>query len=283
MNIACIDCSMKINLTLRVTGLRDDGYHYLSSVFIKILSGERVYIKENELSDHDAVEMSGLDIEVQGENIALKALRIARELGANIPALYIKIFKAVRPGSGLGAGSGNAAAVIKFLAENYKLDNALCFEIAKRTGADVPFLLADYDIALVTGIGDVIRPLDLNLKFNYGCENLSLSAGQKNFSIELVRPDWSVSTREAYAAIDANLIKFNKNLDEQEAQREINFICDKLLNGERVGLLPNDFYEFYLADKYSGYRDIFKKFESEDCIAWGLSGSGSAAFGIKNF
>ena len=49
MNIACIDCSMKINLTLRVTGLRDDGYHDLSSVFIKILSGERVDIKENEL------------------------------------------------------------------------------------------------------------------------------------------------------------------------------------------------------------------------------------------
>ena len=195
-----IDCSMKINLTLRVTGLRSDGYHDLSSVFIKILSGEKVYIKENELSDHDAVEMSGLDIEVQGENIALKALRIARELGANIPALYIKIFKAVRPGSGLGAGSGNAAAVIKFLAENYKLDNALCFEIARCTGADVPFLLADYDIALVTGIGDVIRPLDLNLNFNYGC----VSAGQKNFSIELVRPDWSIGTREAYAAIDAN-------------------------------------------------------------------------------
>ena len=278
-----IDCSMKINLTLRVTGLRSDGYHDLSSVFIKILSGEKVYIKENELSDHDAVEMSGLDIEVQGENIALKALRIARELGANIPALYINIFKAVQPGSGLGSGSGNAAAVIKFMAENYKLDKTLCFEIAKQTGADVPFLLADYDIALVTGIGDVIRPLDLNLKFNYGCENLSLIAGQKNFSVELVRPDWSVSTREAYNAIDENLIKLNKNLDEREALREINFICDKLLNGERVGLLPNDFYEFYLAEKYSGYRDIFKKFEEDGCVAWGLSGSGSAAFGIKNF
>ena len=274
-----IDCSMKINLTLRVTGLRDDGYHDLSSVFIKILSGERVYIKENELGKNDVVEMSGLDIEVGGENIALKALRIARELGANIPALYINIFKAVQPGSGLGSGSGNAAAVIKFMAENYKLDKTLCFEIAKRTGADVPFLLADYDIALVTGIGDVIRPLDLNLKFN----NLSVRAGQKNFSVEIVRPDWSVSTREAYAAIDENLIKFNKNLDEREALREINFICGKLLNGECVGLLPNDFYEFYLADKYSGYRDIFKKFEEDGCVAWGLSGSGSAAFGIKNF
>ena len=143
----------------------------------------------------------------------------------------------------------------------------------------MPFLLDDCDIALVTGIGDVIRPLDLNLKFN----NLSLSAGSKNFSVKLVRPEWSVGTREAYAAIDANLIGLNKNLDENEAQREIDFICSKLLNGERVGLLPNDFYEFYLADKYSGYRDIFKKFESEGCAAWGLSGSGSAAFGIKNY
>ena len=285
-----IDCSMKINLTLRLTGKREDGYHDLASLFVKIKSGERVLIRENA---RDVVEMSGLDIDLTGENIALKAVRIARELGADIPALYIKIFKAVQPGSGLGSGSGNAAAVIKWLMQNYNLDKALCLEIARRTGADVPFLFEtsqgreDFNIALVTGIGEVIRPLNLDFKFkfNYDAEDLGQYSPQdlnfKNFSVDIIRPDWSVSTREAYNALDENLIKPNLNLNDSEALSEINLICGKLLNGERVGLLPNDFYEFYLAQKYSGYRDIFNKFEDAGCIAWGLSGSGSAAFGLK--
>jgi len=270
---------MKINLTLRLTGKRPDGYHDLASLFVKIKSGERVLIRENA---RDVVEMSGLDIDLAGENIALKAVRIARELSnADIPALYIKIFKAVKPGSGLGSGSGNAAAVIKWLEQNYKLDKALCLEIARRTGADVPFLFEDFDIALVTGIGEVIRPLNYNFKFNYSQVDSSQDLNFKNFSVEIIRPDWSVNTREAYAALDENLIKPNLNLNESEALSEIDLICGKLLNGERVGLLPNDFYEFYLAEKYSGYRDIFNKFEDNGCIAWGLSGSGSAAFGLK--
>ncbi len=285
-----IDCSMKINLTLRLTGKREDGYHDLASLFVKIKSGERVLIRENA---RDVVEMSGLDIDLTGENIALKAVRIARELGADIPALYIKIFKAVRPGSGLGSGSGNAAAVIKWLMQNYNLDKALCLEIARRTGADVPFLFEtsqgreDFNIALVTGIGEVIRPLNFDLKFNFeasqgrGQVDSSQDLNFKNFSVDIIRPDWSVSTREAYNALDENLIKPNLNLNDSEALSEINLICGKLLNGERVGLLPNDFYEFYLAQKYSGYRDIFNKFEDAGCIAWGLSGSGSAAFGLK--
>ncbi|MBQ9580993.1 MAG: hypothetical protein IJP88_04820 [Synergistaceae bacterium] len=280
-----IDCSMKINLTLRITGKRPDGYHDLASLFVKIKSGERVLIRENA---RDVVEMSGLDVDLTGENIALKAVRIARELSnADIPALYIKIFKAVQPGSGLGSGSGNAAAVIKWLMQNYNLDKALCLEIARRTGADVPFLFEDFDIALVTGIGEVIRPLNFDLKFNFeasqgrGQVDSSQDLNFKNFSVEIIRPDWSVNTREAYAALDENLIKPNLNLNESEALSEIDLICGKLLNGERVGLLPNDFYEFYLAEKYSGYRDIFNKFEDNGCIAWGLSGSGSAAFGLK--
>ena len=134
----------KINLTLRVTNKRPDGYHNLVSTFMKIASGDVLYITESN-SGRDAVTA---DMHLTGENIVAKALRIAREEGFRIPPLNVRIHKSIPPGSGLGAGSGNAAAVLQLFGAE---------RVAAKVGADVPFLASGHNLASVSGIGDRSR------------------------------------------------------------------------------------------------------------------------------
>ncbi len=64
---------------------------------------------ENNKDNEDFIQVPGLNIE--GENIVSRALRLARGAGFEIPPLDVKIIKSLPPGSGLGAGSGNGASI----------------------------------------------------------------------------------------------------------------------------------------------------------------------------
>ena len=136
----------KLNLTLRVVNKRRDGYHNIVSTFMRVNSGDILYISEATAG----VDIVSANINLPGENIVAKALRIAREEGFKVPPLNVKIHKSIPPGSGLGAGSGNAAVVLKWLGAE---------KVAARVGADVPFLCSFLNIALVSGIGEHIEPV----------------------------------------------------------------------------------------------------------------------------
>ena len=75
----------KLNLTLRVTGRREDGYHDLMSVFLRVPSGETLFVTPN--AETDRVEMRGLDLTFEGENIVSKALRLVVR-----PCCYVGAF-----------------------------------------------------------------------------------------------------------------------------------------------------------------------------------------------
>ena len=139
----------KINLTLRVVNKRADGYHNLVSTFLKIPSGDVLYISESTAG----IDIVNANIPISGENIVAKALRIARNEGFKIPPLNIKIHKSIPPGSGLGAGSGNAAAVLSWLKAE---------KVAAKVGADVPFLCSGKEMAIVSGIGENIESAPKN-------------------------------------------------------------------------------------------------------------------------
>jgi 4-diphosphocytidyl-2-C-methyl-D-erythritol kinase len=247
----------KLNLTLRVTGRRADGYHELMSSFLRVPSGETLFVTPG--VNEDGVEMTGLDLSFSGENIVSKALRLAREAGAEIPPLRVSIAKALYPGSGLGSGSGNAAAILRCLAPRYP---GLPWEdIAGRVGADVSFLFSGLQAARVSGIGERIEPLQIpNLN---GCAAF---------------PDWDVGTGSAYAALDAAYPK-GYPMNGEDARAELDQILSRLGRGERIGLLPNDFTPPLLAD-HPRYRELFKLFERAGSSGWGITGSGGAAFAL---
>ncbi|MBQ7219795.1 MAG: 4-diphosphocytidyl-2C-methyl-D-erythritol kinase [Synergistaceae bacterium] len=236
----------KINLTLRVTNKRPDGYHNLVSTFMKIASGDVLYITESN-SGRDAVTA---DMHLTGENIVAKALRIAREEGFRIPPLNVRIHKSIPPGSGLGAGSGNAAAVLQLFGAE---------RVAAKVGADVPFLASGHNLASVSGIGDQIEPM-------------------KEVSPHgvIAIPEWETNTKEAYAELDAIGYEVGIML----ARTEMRDIYHANA-GRKVGLLPNDFLKV-LIKKYPKYNELFRMFEQAGAYAWGVSGSGSSAFCVLN-
>lgn len=249
----------KLNITLSITGRRDDGYHHLVSGFLRIPSGETLTVAE---SDRDEIELRGLPLKIQGENLVAKALLLAREVlapgAAQIPPLRVEIRKALCPGSGLGAGSGNAAALLRWL--SLGRPQVPWMDVAGRVGADVPFLFSGLPAARVSGIGGQIEPLPLGTLRGL-----------------VVIPDWSVDTKEAYAALD-RYYEGRYPLDRAAAVKALDFVCDGL--GQRPGgVLPNDFLP-PLMRLHPQYQELFGLLERMGCAAWGLSGSGSAAFGL---
>ena len=131
----------KLTLSLRVTGLRDDGYHLLDAEMVTVdLADELTF------SDGDGLEVVGGRGAPRGPtNLVLRALEAAGRRA------HVRLEKRIPVGAGLGGGSADAAAVLRWAGVS---DLAL----AATLGADVPFCLVG-GRARVTGIGEVLSPL----------------------------------------------------------------------------------------------------------------------------
>ena len=255
-----LPCPVKINLTLRILSKRADGYHNLYSLFWKKYSKERLTISATcaEIIG-DCLEVSGL--EVKGENLVTKALFAARLSGADIPALAMKLDKKYPAGSGIGAGSGNAAALLSWLADNFAL--SMSPQETGRLGADVVFLTRKYEMAEASGIGEILMPY----------------LQVPRMSWLLVFPSWASDTKEAYAALDEMRENGNTPLTRDQAAAEAKNCAETLYRGGRTGLLPNDFYPV-LAEKHHEYGTAGHIAEESGALGWGLCGSGSAFFAL---
>ncbi|MGI6443167.1 MAG: hypothetical protein GXZ13_01030 [Synergistaceae bacterium] len=251
-------CPIKFNLTLRVLAKKDDGYHEICSLFWKKKGLDRLTITD--ISDDnvcDKLTIKGFTI--NNTNILMKTIFWARSLGCKIPPLQLELEKNMPIGSGIGGGSGNAAALILLLKKYYGLKTSN-IEISK-LGSDIPFLCGESDMAEVRGIGEKIEDINHDLDF------VSL----------LVFPKWEISTVEAYSKVDTY---WQGNFsDKIKANQEVSTILGRLKRGEKIGLLPNDFFEPIL-EEHQEYDRAQKIAEDSDALAWGLSGSGSAFFAL---
>jgi 4-diphosphocytidyl-2-C-methyl-D-erythritol kinase len=148
----------KINLGLRILGLRSDGYHDIQTRFQTI-----------DLTDEMEMEVApgGVDLRVEGArlatdrtNLVVRAAEALREGRRGLPGVRIRLLKRIPPGGGLGGGSSDAALALLGLHRLWEmdLDPGEIRNIAARLGADVPFFL-EGGTALGEGKGDEIRPL----------------------------------------------------------------------------------------------------------------------------
>ncbi|MBT6232068.1 MAG: 4-(cytidine 5'-diphospho)-2-C-methyl-D-erythritol kinase [Flavobacteriaceae bacterium] len=156
----------KINLFLRVTGVRDDGFHELQSVFQLIDLYDDIYIKIRSDTQINFINESNKII--QQDDIGLKAAKLIlkdKKLGVDI---YLK--KNIPIGAGLGGGSSDAATIlmaINALAHlNYTKMELM--EIGLRLGADVPFFIFGEN-AWVEGIGESLSKIDIPESVYYLC------------------------------------------------------------------------------------------------------------------
>lgn len=134
----------KLTLGLRVTGVRPDGYHLIDSEMVSLDIADLVSIDPG----GDGITVSGpysSGIPTGADNLVSRALAMAGRRAA------VHIDKRVPSGGGLGGGSSDAAAVLRWAG----IDDPA---IAARIGADVGFCLAG-GRARVRGIGEIVEPL----------------------------------------------------------------------------------------------------------------------------
>jgi 4-diphosphocytidyl-2-C-methyl-D-erythritol kinase len=153
----------KLNLGLRVTGVRADGYHLLESVFVPLdladaLAIELVPAPSTRVALRVEGESAGL--EAGGRNLAARAAAALLEAVGQPAEVRITLTKRIPVGAGMGGGSSDAGAVLRVLAECFPgaVPAPSLAALAVRLGADVPYFL-DPRPALVRGVGDVIEPI----------------------------------------------------------------------------------------------------------------------------
>ena len=172
----------KINLSLKVLGRRDDGYHILESLVAFADIGDRLILKKAEDTTFEATGpfavSAGEDNLVRRAHAALEAV-----IGRGF-ACQMVLEKNLPVAAGLGGGSADAAAALRGLSDLFDFDEKALLPLAENLGADVPVCL-DSAPAMMRGIGhDVERLADL-----------------PPFDIVLVNPRQTLATAHVFAAL----------------------------------------------------------------------------------
>lgn len=151
----------KINLSLRVLGKRDDGYHEVRTRMCKLDLCDMIEIEELPSGDTQ-LTASDPAIPTDESNLALRALRSFEQRTGIRKSWRIHLDKHIPSGAGLGGGSSNAAITLRSLnrlCEN-PLSNADLLGIAAGIGSDVPFFLLEGGTADATGRGEAVTPVE---------------------------------------------------------------------------------------------------------------------------
>ncbi|MFI3323374.1 MAG: 4-(cytidine 5'-diphospho)-2-C-methyl-D-erythritol kinase [Rikenellaceae bacterium] len=183
-----IKANCKINIGLDVLERRADGFHSLSTVMIPVVGLYDVI--DVEAIDGCEVEFAskGMVVDCAPEhNLCIKAYNLLKAHFPSISAVRITLDKRVPFGAGLGGGSSDATAVIVALNSLFSLElsEEQLIEFAAQLGSDTAFFVRN-NPQICTGRGEVMSPVKLDLNGKY---------------LVLIKPDVSVSTREAYAGV----------------------------------------------------------------------------------
>jgi len=150
----------KLNLMLRVTGRRADGYHLLQTVFRFLDHGDVVRVRVR--ADGAIVRSRPLPGVAAADDLTVRAAKVLQEFAGISMGAEIELDKRLPLGGGLGGGSSDAATVL--LALN-QLWGAGCSrkrlqDLALKLGADVPVFIYGQS-AIAEGVGELLTPIQL--------------------------------------------------------------------------------------------------------------------------
>ncbi|MBR0277368.1 MAG: 4-(cytidine 5'-diphospho)-2-C-methyl-D-erythritol kinase [Clostridia bacterium] len=244
----------KINLSLEIVKRLENGYHELCMIMQTVSVFDEIDIeKDDKISvfcDKDFVLHNE-------ENTVFKAAKEFFEFTKKDGGCKISIKKNIPVGAGMGGGSSDAAEVLIALNNIYKtnLSKEILCEIAVKIGADVPFFI-EKGCCIAKGIGEKLTSVK-NLLEPY---------------IVIYKPDFSISTAEAYKNFD-----FSK-----KGENKISKVTEALLTGN-IDLFKkyafNDF-ESSLGEKYLKIEKIKNMLKNDGAYSALMTGSGSAVFGF---
>lgn len=187
MNSINLKAYAKVNLSLDIVGVKENGYHLMEMVMQSISLADDILI---ELIEEDGLYVicEPAVVDNMEDNIVTKVTRSFLDK-ANITeyGIRITIKKEIPSGAGLGGGSSDGASVLiglnKLFRTKYSIEE-LC-ELGVKISADIPFCLVS-KTSLVQGIGEVITPIKLLPKCYF----------------VVVKPSFSTNTKEAFSKYD---------------------------------------------------------------------------------
>ena len=242
----------KINLDLRMRGVRDDGYHLLRTVLQSIALADTLTLTSRPGPFALVCDTPGVPTDQR--NLAWRgAAAMASSLGVTLDGWELHLDKAVPAEAGLGGGSADAAAAARLVAaaSGRPVDATALAEAIRPLGADVAFF-AWGGTMLGEGVGDVLTAMP----------------DEGPASVLIVRPPFGVSTRQAYGWFDETSTATappSAELGAVDETRGPSFVND---------------LEAPVAARHPEIRAIVDRLRGGGAAHAAMSGSGSACFGL---
>jgi len=246
-----IPAHTKVNLALRVLQKRPDGYHDLDTVFQELDWGDILHF---EPAEKFSFQMTGLRFNDGGNNICLHAVELFQTTAGETFQCKITLEKQVPPGSGIGGGSADGAAVLKGLnmIAKHPLSTQKMHSLALQLGADVPFFL-EGGLQRGQGVGEELEELE------QGYEGTFL----------LIIPPIHVSTKQAFEALKIPL-----------TAPKSPFTFGRLLDKATLVRFFENEFESVVFHMHPEIGTLKKELLKQGAFFASLSGSGSTVYGI---
>lgn len=248
----------KLNLSLDVCGIRDDGYHDMNMIMQTISLCDDITITKTSGGEIRA-KTNIRYLPENDSNLAVKAAKVfMNEIQNSEDAFLIAIKKRIPVGAGMAGGSSNASAVLRLLNREYgnPLSAQRLIELSDKIGSDVSFCTLG-GTALAKGKGERLQPLN----------------DLPDCKILIVKPEFSISTPEFFNAIDKIKLKRHPNtkgIIEALESNDLDNICRRMYNvfedvpDKRLKVVP----------------EIKRKLIDAGAKGAVMTGTGSAVFGI---
>jgi len=246
----------KINLGLRITQKRADGFHALETVFfpISIKDALEIIIEPETSAAPITFTSSGLAINGDpSDNLCYKAYFLLKKDYPSIPNVKMHLHKTIPMGAGLGGGSSNGAFTLVALNQllNLQIPEQALLDYALQLGSDCPFFIINTP-AFATGRGEILKPINVNLD---------------GYSIVIVNPGIAISTKLAFSLITPKVPDTN-----MEA-----IICEPVTSWKEK--LINDF-EQPIFNSFPELANIKESLYKKGAVYASMTGTGSTVFGI---
>lgn len=184
----------KVNLILKVLGKKENGYHNLQMLNGKIDIYDEIEITKNYL-DKDTLKYINSSLDASKDDLVLRCMNAVKKRYNIKDNFDVVITKNIPVGAGLGGGSSDAACVVQYLLDLYKIKfnkNEL-INIMVKYGADIPYCM-EKGLAIVEGIGEVVTS----------------ACGIDIADFILINPNIHISTKEVFKATTKYSMCYNK-------------------------------------------------------------------------
>ena len=255
----------KINISLDLTGRRNDGYHLLRTVMQTISLSDIIRMEKLE-SAQIKISCNVPYIPTDERNIVHKIATAFFDYTGIDAGVYVRLKKYIPSGAGLGGGSSNGAAALAAVNElcGNPLPMSKLADLAAELGSDCPLFLSNSPVVM-RGRGEKVFPL-------FGAARRCL----ERVKFFVFKPEFSINTGWAYSQMKKNPSDY---IDRDLAE---NIISEWLENPCVFNLPLVNNMQIEAFKKYPALEVAIEEIKKRFRVPCMMSGSGSACFAVVN-